>query len=161
MWTIVNWFLSYFSVRVSDDIKHPTAVCLDLVSLRPWLGIRVFLLHHYWHYKLWCRQQFDKQRRWDFSFFGFAFLCPATKKWRDIMLYPPTFWVSVRPSVRQWFTIRVRSITLIPFEIISRNLAQIWNMTRRPAEINNGHSTYIFAELFPFVIFSIEIVSAL
>ena len=34
-------------------------------------------------------------------------------------------------------------------------------MTRRRAEINNIDSTYIFAELFPFVIFSIEIVSAL
>ena len=29
-----------------------------------------------------------------------AFLCPATRKWRGIMLYPPKFWVSVRPSVR-------------------------------------------------------------
>ena len=46
-------------------------------------------------------------------------------------------------------------------------------MTRQDAEINNGHSTYIFwgittvappavlAELFPFVIFPIEIVSTL
>ena len=25
-------------------------------------------------------------------------LCPATKKWRGIMLYPLKFWVSVRPS---------------------------------------------------------------
>ena len=32
---------------------------------------------------------------------------------------------SVRPSVRQRLNIRVRSITLIPFEIISRNLVQI------------------------------------
>ena len=47
------------------------------------------------------------------------------KKWRGIMLYPPNFSVSVRPSVRQRLNIRVRSITLIPFEIISRNLAQI------------------------------------
>ena len=30
----------------------------------------------------------------------FPFLCPATRKWRGIMLYPPKFWVSVRPSVR-------------------------------------------------------------
>ena len=28
-----------------------------------------------------------------------GFLCPATRKWRGIMLYPPKFWVSVRPSV--------------------------------------------------------------
>ena len=34
-------------------------------------------------------------------------------------------------------------------------------MTRRRAKIYNGHSTYILAELFPFVIFGIEIVSAL
>ena len=27
------------------------------------------------------------------------FLCPATRKWRGIMLYPPKFWVSVHPSV--------------------------------------------------------------
>ena len=27
------------------------------------------------------------------------FLCPATRKWRGIMLYPPKFGVSVRPSV--------------------------------------------------------------
>ena len=27
------------------------------------------------------------------------FLCPATRKWRGIMLYSPKFWVSVRPSV--------------------------------------------------------------
>ena len=32
---------------------------------------------------------------------------------------------SVRPSVRQRLNIRVRSITLIPFEIISQNLVQI------------------------------------
>ena len=25
---------------------------------------------------------------------------PRHKKWRGIMLYPPIFWVSVRPSVR-------------------------------------------------------------
>ena len=43
-----------------------------------------------------------------------------------------------RPSVHQRLIIRVRSITLIPFEIISRNLA------RRRAQIKDGHSTYIF-----------------
>ena len=35
------------------------------------------------------------------------------------------------------------------------------SMTSHFAEIKNGHSTYIFAELFPFLISSIEIVSAL
>ena len=30
---------------------------------------------------------------------GAHLLCPATRKWRGIMLYPPKFWVSVRPSV--------------------------------------------------------------
>ena len=34
-------------------------------------------------------------------------------------------------------------------------------MTRWHAEINNIYSTYILAELFPFVFSSIEIVSAL
>ena len=29
-----------------------------------------------------------------------TFLCPAARKWRGIMLYPPKFWVSVRLSVR-------------------------------------------------------------
>ena len=33
-------------------------------------------------------------------------------------------------------------------------------MTRRSAEIDIGHPTYIFAELFLFVMFHIEIVSA-
>ena len=55
----------------------------------------------------------------------------------------------------------VHSITLIPFEIISQNLDQILSMTRQHREINKGHSTYIFVELFPFLIFRIEIVSAL
>ena len=43
----------------------------------------------------------------------------------DILSVCPSVCPSVRPSVRQRFIIRVRSITLIPFEIISRNLAQI------------------------------------
>ena len=68
---------------------------------------------------------------------------------------------SVCPSVSRWLVIRVRSITLIPCEIISQNLTQIQSMTRQRAEINNGHSTYIFCGLIPFVIFSIEIMSAL
>ena len=42
---------------------------------------------------------------------------------------------------------------------MSQNVVEIWSMTRRGAEINNGHSTYIFMELFPFEIFSIEIVA--
>ena len=37
----------------------------------------------------------------------------------------PSELLSVRPSVRQRLNIRVRSITLIPFEIISHNLVQI------------------------------------
>ena len=78
---------------------------------------------------------------------------PRHKKWRGIMLYPPNFWVSVRlsvrPSVRQRLNIRVRSITLIPFEIISGNLVQIKTMIRRHAEIKNRHSTYIFCGIIP------------
>ena len=56
---------------------------------------------------------------------------------------------SVCPSVRQRLNIHVRSITLIPFEIISRNLVQILTMIRRRAEINNCHSTYIFCGIIP------------
>ena len=67
---------------------------------------------------------------------------------------------SVCPSVRQRLIIRVRYITLISFEI-SRNLAQISSMTRQRAEIKTATPPTFFAELFPFVIFSIEIVSAL
>ena len=37
----------------------------------------------------------------------------------------PSELLSVCPSVPQQLNIRVRSITLIPFEIISRNLVQI------------------------------------
>ena len=59
-----------------------------------------------------------------------AFLCPATKSGGVLCYTLRTFEclsvrLSVRPSVRQRLIIRVRSITLIPFEIISRNLAQI------------------------------------
>ena len=43
---------------------------------------------------------------------------------------------------------KIHSITLIPFEIISQNLVEIQSITRRRAEINNGHSTCILAE-FP------------
>ena len=35
-------------------------------------------------------------------------LCPATRKWRGIMLYTPKFWVSVRPSVRLSVCLSVR-----------------------------------------------------
>ena len=42
----------------------------------------------------------------------------------------PSEFLSVSPSVRQRLIIRVRSITLIPFKIISRNLAQVLSMTR-------------------------------
>ena len=36
------------------------------------------------------------------------FSCPATRKWRGIMLYPPKFWVSVPPSVRPSVCLSVR-----------------------------------------------------
>ena len=51
---------------------------------------------------------------------------------------------------------RVHSIHLIPFKIISRSLAQIY--VQRLTTVTP--STFL-AELFPFVIFSIEIVSTL
>ena len=47
----------------------------------------------------------------------------------------------------------------MPFEIISQNLVEIKSKTRQCAEINNDTSTYFFAELFPFVIFSIDVQS--
>ena len=66
------------------------------------------------------------------------FLCPATKS-GGVLCYTLRHFeclsirlsvhlcisLSVRLSVCQWFIIHVRSITLIPFEIISRNMAQI------------------------------------
>ena len=59
-----------------------------------------------------------------------VFLCPATKSGGVLCYTLRTFEClsvrpSVRPSVRQRLIILVRSITLIPFEIISRNMAQI------------------------------------
>ena len=48
---------------------------------------------------------------------------------------------------------RVHSITLISFEIISQNLVEIYSMTRQRAEINNGHSTYIFCGIIPLCSF--------
>ena len=75
---------------------------------------------------------------WKKNFCNMFFLCPATKN-GGVLCYTlrtfeclsvrlsvrPSVRLSVRPSVRQWLNIRVRSITLIPFEIISRNLVQI------------------------------------
>ena len=55
----------------------------------------------------------------------------------------------------------VCSITLIPFVIMSQNLVEIQSMTRRCAEIKVVTPPTFFAELFHFVIFRIEIVSAL
>ena len=43
----------------------------------------------------------------------------------ELLSVCPSVCPSVHPSVRQRLNIRVRSITLIPFEIISRNLVQI------------------------------------
>ena len=67
-----------------------------------------------------------------------SFLCPATKNGR-VLCYTlrtfeclsvhlsvrPSVRLSVRPSLRQRLIIPVRCITLIPFKIISRNLAQM------------------------------------
>ena len=53
-------------------------------------------------------------------------VCPATKSGGVLCYTLRTFeCLSVRPSVRQRLIIHVRSITLIPFKIISRNLAQM------------------------------------
>ena len=43
----------------------------------------------------------------------------------ELLSVCPSVCPSVRPSVRQRLNIRVRSITLIPFEINSRNLVQM------------------------------------
>ena len=55
---------------------------------------------------------------------------------------------------------RVRSITLIPFEIISQNLVEY---KAGPDDLQRSTTLTpptFFVELFPFVIFRIEIVSA-
>ena len=71
--------------------------------------------------------------------FGYVFLVfllfmPRHKKWRvlcytlrtfECLSVRPSICPDIRPSVHQQLIIPVRSITLIPFEIISRNLAQI------------------------------------
>ena len=44
----------------------------------------------------------------------------------------------------------VRSITLIPLEIISQNFVEIYSMTRQHAEIKNGHTTYSFCRIILF-----------
>ena len=54
-----------------------------------------------------------------------GFLCPATKKVAGYYVIPSDI-LSVCPSVRPSVVHhRVRSITLIPFEIISQNLVEI------------------------------------
>ena len=53
--------------------------------------------------ELWKRYHKKQQKKksfWLLFIDSWSFLCPATRKWRGIMLYPPKFWVSVRPSVR-------------------------------------------------------------
>ena len=72
---------------------------------------------------------YDKKDYFNFDIVNFPFLCPATKSGGVLCYTLRTFEclsvrLSVRPSVRQRLIIRVRSITLIPFKIISRNLAQ-------------------------------------
>ena len=76
-------------------------------------------------------------------------------------IYSTYIFCEIIPLCNFQYRNRVRSITLIPFEIMSQNLVELYSMTRRGAEINNGHFTYIFAELFPFVMYSIEIMSTL
>ena len=44
-----------------------------------------------------CIKKYDAKKIFFDKLIGF--LCPATRQWRGIMLYPPKFWVSVRPSV--------------------------------------------------------------
>ena len=93
-----------------------------------------------------------------------TFIMPCHKKWggggggyivipSELLSVCPSIRLSINPSIcpsiHQRLIIRVCSITLIPFEIISRNLAQIKSMKKQHAEINKGHSTYIFCAIFP------------
>ena len=61
----------------------------------------------------------------------YAFLCPATRKWRGIMLYPPKFWVSVRPSVCVCPSVRPSAPTTILVSATSPTVLgqSFWNFT--------------------------------
>ena len=64
------------------------------------------------------------------------------------MVTPSTF-CEIIPLCNFQYRNRVRSITLMPLEIISQNLVEIKGITRQRIEINNGYSTYIFCRIIP------------
>ena len=84
----------------SDQPGHPPICPIwSESSLFAWINLRSLATH-------WAHTEDSDQTGrmplliWVFSDRTVILLCPATRKWRGIMLYPPKFWVSVRPSVR-------------------------------------------------------------
>ena len=94
-----------------------------------------------------------------------AFLCPATRKWRGIMLYPPKFWVSVRPSV--CLSVRPSAPTTIlvsatPPTVLGQsfwNFTGVLRMVWRYAYCFFQNPELIFYHFFP--IFNLDIFRAL
>ena len=93
------------------------------------------------------------------TFFAPPLFLPRHKKWRGIMLYPSTFWVSVRPSAVD------HSCPLHSFDTVRDNFTKlgtnIKHDQRTCRDKQRSRHLHFFAELFPFVIFSIEIMSTL
>ena len=96
----------------------------------------------------------------DFTSFLTVFQSYQDEMQRLTTFTPPTFFAELYSFFNFQYRNCVRSITLIPFEIMSQNLVEIQSMSRRGAKINKGHSIYIFCGIIPFDIFSVEIVSA-
>ena len=61
----------------------------------------------------------------------------------------PYEFLNLCPSVHQQLIIRVHSITLIPFEIITRNLAQIYSMTRQLQRLTKVSPPTFFCRIIP------------
>ena len=64
-------------------------------------------------------------------------------------IYSTYIFCGIIPLCNFQYRNRVRSLSLIPFAIMSQNLVEIYSMTRRRAENNNGHSTCIFCGIIP------------
>ena len=99
------------------------------------------------------------------SYINVSFLCPATRKWRGIMLYPPKFWVSVRPSVCP--SVRPSAPTTIlvsatPPTVLGQsfwNFTGVLRMVWRYAYCFFQNPEIIFYHFFP--IFNLDIFRAL
>ena len=99
----------------------------------------------------------------------YHFLCPATRKWRGIMLYPPKFWVSVRPSVRLSVRPSVRPsapttilVSATPPTVLCQsfwNFTGVLRMVWRYAYCFFQNPEIIFYHFFP--IFNLDIFRAL